>query len=179
MLVLFGDQWTPAAPILSVLAIAGTLFPIHVINLQVVLAQGRSQTFFRVEIWKKLVGIACVIVGSFFGIMGMAYSQIVVSLVALMLNTAPVSRSIGYGLFEQLRDLWDIPLCAAAMAAGVLLLRGYLSLSPLAELLVLSGAGALIYSTVGLIFRLPNFRSGLALLPLLLRRSSATDPTPA
>jgi hypothetical protein len=56
VITLFGDQWLPVAPILAVLALGGILLPIHVDNLQLLLAQGGSRRFFKLELIKKSGG---------------------------------------------------------------------------------------------------------------------------
>ena len=42
---LFGAQWDEAAPITTILALAGALLPLHVLNLQLLLAQARRGRF--------------------------------------------------------------------------------------------------------------------------------------
>lgn len=148
--VLFGAKWLPAAPILAILAWSGVVFPLHVINLQVLLAQGRTRTYFRVEITKKLIGLSAVLVGSYFGIFGLAIAQLTASATALFINTVPTKRSVGYGLFAQLQDLAGVLVAAAAMAGVVIGLRGMLALPAVPQLAVLAGAGAFTYGLVGL-----------------------------
>ncbi len=43
----FGAIWLPAAPILQVLCLAGLFWPVHVINLTVLAAQGHARLFLR------------------------------------------------------------------------------------------------------------------------------------
>ncbi|MEA3016229.1 MAG: hypothetical protein QOI38_951, partial [Sphingomonadales bacterium] len=170
LLVLFGPQWTPAAPVLTVLAFAGFLLPISAINLQVLLATGRSDSFFRVEIGKKLVGIAFVAIGSFFGIMGLAWAQLIFSVVALAMNLHTVAQVTSYTLMPQVRDLADILLPLAIMTAVVLVIEAILTGSPFVMVAVAVLAGALAYGLTGLGLRLPSFMEGLDLLPPRLRR---------
>jgi O-antigen/teichoic acid export membrane protein len=79
--VLFGERWLSVAPILQVLCIAGMFWPLQVINLNVLKAQGHSDLFFRLEIVKKIVGIISLLIGSFYGVMGIAWCQVAYSLV--------------------------------------------------------------------------------------------------
>jgi O-antigen/teichoic acid export membrane protein len=53
VLTLFGEQWLPCVPILQVLGLGGLLWPMHVMNLNILIAQGRSDLNFRIEIFKK------------------------------------------------------------------------------------------------------------------------------
>ena len=168
--VLFGAKWLPAAPILAILAWSGVVFPLHVINLQAMLAQGRTRTYFQIEFAKKTVGLAAVLVGSFFGIVGLALAQLGASLVALAINTAPTGRTLDYGLLRQLRDIVGIVWAAAAMAGVVLMLRPLVVLSPLPRLAVLVGAGGLAYAAAGLLVPNRSFRTALGMARSLLDR---------
>lgn len=147
--VLFGAQWTAAAPILSILAVAGLLLPLNAINLQILLALGGSATYFRVETVKKLAAIACVVVGSFYGIEGLAASQIVASVLAFLLGARPVSRRLQYPVRRQLADLIGIFLPGAAMFGAILLLKPFASADPIAALAFLVPVGALVYAVAG------------------------------
>lgn len=178
IVTLFGDQWVQAAQILSVLALSGTVLPLHVINLQLLLAQGCSGTFFRIGVLKKVFGIACVVVGSLYGVLGLAYSQLVFAVIALALNGGPTRRTLEYGPLRQLRDISDIVLATIVMAAAVLVLKSQLNYPPLIELLILVAAGAATYVFAGLLLRLRSFRAVLALLAIFLTRR-APDPLSA
>ncbi|HEY0130708.1 MAG TPA: polysaccharide biosynthesis C-terminal domain-containing protein, partial [Allosphingosinicella sp.] len=172
IVVLFGAKWLPAAPILSILAIGGILFPLHAINLQMVLAQGRTRIYLRNEIAKKMIGVTCMLVGSLFGIVGLAWSQVAYSLLAAIVNTRPSHVSLGYGLSKQLRDLSGIFLATLAMAAGIVLLKTLLDLDPLPTLGICSLAGGLLYLLTGFLVRSASFADALSLLPLHRLRAS-------
>lgn len=148
LLVMFGPQWREAAPLLAILAWSAVVFPLHVLNLQLLLAKGRTDTFFRVEIAKKVVGVASLIVGSLFGIIGLAWAQLFVSLVALVINIAPVARAIDCGVWQQLRNVSGIFAATAVMVAVVLSIRSILSVSVPLELAIvaITGAGAYLAS---------------------------------
>lgn len=115
--LMFGPQWIPAAPLLRILALAGLLHPLHVLNLQLLLSAGLSADYFRIEIWKKVVGVGFLAVGAYYGPAGLAWSQVALSLFALWINASRSHRLIGYGLSRQLADLWPT-LLAVGLAWG-------------------------------------------------------------
>lgn len=173
---LFGAKWLPAAPILAILALGGILYPLHVMNLQVLIAQGQSRLFFRIEILKKTAGITCVLIGSVFGIEGLAWSQVAASVIAMVLNSNPTRRSLGYSGWRQLWDLRGIFACAGVMAGVSVLaqwmMRGY---APQIQLLVVVPVAALAYGAAALMGRLRSLLDALAILrTLFLSRRVAT-----
>lgn len=169
IVTLFGDQWLEAAPVLSILALGGIFYPLQIINLQTLLAQGRADLFLRLEIAKKIVGVAILVVGSLFGLMGLAWSQAIFSLVALAINTWPIGRSLGYGAPSQLKDLGGVLVAATIMAATILLVRPLLSMGPQLNLLILGGLGTAVYVAAGMVLRVDHFHEALRLIRQMLR----------
>lgn len=151
VLVLFGEKWSPAAPILSILSVAGMLLPLHVVNLQILLAQGRSDRYLRIELAKKVTGIPCIVIGSLFGIEGLAYSVIVSGVLSFFMNAYYTRKSLGYGTFAQLADVSAAFVPSLMMAFVVIAARSYIHLPPLLELITLVGIGGVVYCAMALL----------------------------
>jgi teichuronic acid exporter len=142
---LFGTQWLPAVPILRVLCLAGIFWPLHVINLNVLMAQGHSRLMFRLEVSKKIVGVVCIGVGACFGVMGIAWSQVIVSTLAFGINAHYSRQLLDYGVFAQSRDFLPALGIAAPMAIVVYTMSIFWQALPPVELLVLVAAGGTIF----------------------------------
>lgn len=121
--LVFGRQWLAAAPALQVLCLAGLLWPLHAINLQALIAQGRTDFFFRLEIVKKVLGILLLSVGAFFGLMGIAWSQVLFSVLAFGVNAHYSRVYLKYSAWQQLRDAGPAILIATVMAVCIYALR--------------------------------------------------------
>jgi teichuronic acid exporter len=160
----YGHKWLPAGPVLAILAVSGILFPLQVINLQVLLAHGKSNVFLKLEIAKKVVGIALVIVGCLFGVIGIAVSQAAFACIALILNAGPTSSLIAYSLPQQLRDCLPSLAASAAVMGALWLAAPLLLLSPAMKLLALLTLGGLLYLFVALACRIGPFRDMLTML---------------
>jgi teichuronic acid exporter len=169
--VLFGPQWLPAAPVLSILALGGILFPLHVINLQYVLAQGQSATFIRIEVIKKALGIICVVIGSVFGVIGLAWSQVVYSVIGLVVNAGPARRDLRYGPLRQLLDLGVIAAVTFLMALVVYVVRASLTAGPIQTLAICTLTGAATYASLGWLSASSVFRDPMTLLISALART--------
>jgi teichuronic acid exporter len=114
--LLYGARWVTAAPILSVLALGSALWPVHVLNLAAISAQGRSDLFFRLEIIKQIASIALVLAFAHWGPLAIAWSALWAGLFSAGLNTYYSERLLGYGWFAQLTDQWPT-LALSAVAA--------------------------------------------------------------
>jgi teichuronic acid exporter len=162
--VLFGDKWLPAARVLSILAGSGLLFPLQVLNLQLLLALGESRTYFKLEIIKKSVGVCLVVAGSFLGVEGLAYSMLTLALVALFVNVEPVRRGIGAGVWTQIVELRGVIVATAVMIVTLVIVRPWLPAAPMVRLPLLTVIGGCCYLGLGFGARLHGFPEVWALV---------------
>jgi len=174
ILALYGQKWLPAAPIMSVTTLSGMLLPLQILNLNLILAAGQSRTYFRLELLKKAAGIVIVGVGCFFGLIGVAWSALVISIVAYLINSYPTADIIKYNSLNQIADLKGPIFVTAVMAAAVFILKQMIHLPPWPSLLLLSGIGAVIYLGIGFLCGIRQFREALDLLKSVAARRLAS-----
>ena len=166
--VLFGAQWQPAVPILRVLCLAGVLLPLHMLNLNCLMAQGHSRLMFRLELTKKLVGLVLLGAGSYFGVMGIAWAMVVLSVIGLMINAHYTKRFLGYGVGAQVRDFAAILVAGIVMAISVSVLSMFWTAAPLPKLIGLVAVGVVVFFAIVLPARLDAFHD----VATLFRRAS-------
>ncbi|MEF3083826.1 lipopolysaccharide biosynthesis protein [Luteimonas sp. SMYT11W] len=116
--LLYGDNWAPAGPLLSLLALSAVFWPLHVLNLAAVSAIGKADLVLRLEIVKTLVTIPLVMVAAFIGVTAVAGAVFISSLLCVVINTWHSQRLFGYGLRAQLRDALPT-VVLALMSTGV------------------------------------------------------------
>lgn len=156
IVVLFGEAWRPAAPILQVLTIAGIFWPLHVINLNVLKAQGHSNLFFRLEIIKKVLGAALLMVGSIFGVIGIAWSQAIFGLIGFIINAHFTGKFLDYGVLRQTREVFAILIVSAAMGGVVYWFSDVLMYGVYGMLSVQISIGVLFYFVIAWLVKLPG-----------------------
>jgi len=132
---LFGEKWNACVPYLQVLSIGGVLWPLHIINLSALKALGRSDLFFKVEAFKKILGVSAIIVTSAISVLAMAWSVVALGIASFFVNAHFVGLLLGYSAGSQLRDalpclvagasmmfcLWTVGKCLSPMASAWLL----------------------------------------------------------
>ena len=154
--LLLTDKWLPCVPYMRIFCITYMFWPIHTANLNAIKALGRSDLFFKLEIWKKAVGLVVLLSTMWFGVMVMAYSLLFTSVVSQIINTWPNRKLLKYGYLEQLKDILPGILLAAVM--GILV--SLFNILPLAQWLILIiqiPSGIIIYLFGSLLFRLESF----------------------
>jgi len=132
VVILYGSRWTPAAPILTILAVSASFWPLHVLNLAAINAQGRSDLFFRLAVIKKTVAIGLIVLAASRGPLAIAWAVLAASLFSVAVNTHYSKKLLGYGMLAQLVDqTGTMALSLLAALAGWLVL-GSMSTGPIA-----------------------------------------------
>lgn len=154
-----GESWIEAAPFLSVLSLVGLLYPFHAINLNLLTVKGRSDLILSIGVVKKLVGFFLLLCALPFGVLIVACSQLVASILAVIPNTHYSKKLIDYGMREQSRDAL-LPLVFAAIAVGTSWVVGIaMGLDgPVARLSVAVAVASVSYLAMAIIADLPGGR---------------------
>lgn len=119
IVVLLTAKWLPVAYMLQILCPVGLLFVINTFNLNIFNATGRTDLALKVEIYKKVLMVALIVVSLRIGFEALLYSQIVVALIELLFNTYYTRKLIGLGLLPQLKYLMPVLLSASVMAVAI------------------------------------------------------------
>lgn len=114
--MVYGPRWLAASPMLTLLALAGAVWPLHVLNLSALTAQGRSDRFFRLDLIKNLTVVVMTFVAARWGAVAVAAAALVSSLCGVGINTWYTRKMLGYGLAAQMRDQLPTLLTAAVAA---------------------------------------------------------------
>lgn len=157
VLVLLTEKWAACVPYLQLLCVAALLFPMHLMNLNILQALGRSDLFLRLEIIKKILIVINIAITWRWGILAMIYGMIVTSIIGYYLNSYYTGVLISYPLREQVTDLVpylivSIVMGIAVYAVGLLHFSHHWSM-----LLVQITTGIVIYVFLCRIFRLKVF----------------------
>lgn len=151
------DKWLPSAPLLQLLCLAGMLYPIHALNLNLLNVKGRSDLFLRLEIVKKLILTAAILLTFQAGVQMMIIGQVVTSYIILFINTYYTKKLIGYGIKDQIKDLSTIFL----LSAGAALLAWsitFLSIADIFKLIFGSFAGIGFYLGIACYFNIGHIK---------------------
>lgn len=105
-IVLVGEKWLQSAYFLQIICWAGMLYPLHALNLNMLQVQGRSDLFLKLEILKKIIGIVPIALGIFIDIYYMLIGSVIMSLLSYYLNAYYSGPFIGYGMKEQISDIF-------------------------------------------------------------------------
>lgn len=124
--VVFGDQWTDMVPVLRVMCISGFLGGIININDSLLTSQGQTGLLLKVVTIEKIILVAGIAAGSFFGIMGLAWGKVGSSFLCVLIRLYVQRRVLHVSLLAWLGDFVKIGTAFLITAVCVFPLYYYL-----------------------------------------------------
>jgi len=173
--LIFGSKWTEMVPYFQLLAIAGMLYPIHALNLNILQVKGRSDLFLYLEIIKTIIPTVLIVVVIWMdlGMMALVAMVVVDSYLSLFINIYYSGREISYGVKEQIKDLLPIFAVSFSMGAVVYIIGKLLPYSELVTLILQIGIGIVFYIGVCKLFKLKEFETVYNLLVPVIKKIKA------
>ena len=168
--LLLTEKWLPCVPYLRIFCFSYAFYPLHTANLNAIKAMGRSDLFLKLEVIKKAVGVAVLLVTMRYGVYAMALSLLFTSVLAQIINSAPNKKLLGYSYLSQLKDM--LPAIALSLLMGACVYP--LHLLPWGDLPVLIAqvfVGAAVYIAASCLLKLDTFNYILSIVKKLLHRS--------
>lgn len=113
----FKESWAPSIPYLQLMCVIGALYPLHVINVNLLLVKGKSGLLLKIGIVKRAVSISILFLTIPYGVTGIIVGQIISSFFALIPNTYFTAKLVNYSLLDQVKDV--IKPYGSALIAGL------------------------------------------------------------
>ena len=141
------DKWEGAIYLLQILCFSLMWYPIHAINLNLLQVKGRSDYFLKLEVIKKILGVAILCFTIPLGLTAMCYGRVFGSVVCLGINTHYTNKIIGYGFTKQMRDL--LPILIHTLVMGAIVFAVVRLLPTLWLQLIVGTLAGMVYYLVG------------------------------
>lgn len=154
--LLLTEKWLPSVPFLRVFCIIFAFQPIQTANLNAIKAMGRSDLFLRLEIIKKSIGIAILLIVMRHGVFAIALSLLLYNVIAQILNSSPNWKLLGYSYFEQLKDIFPY-IGLAGLMAIIIYPISLLGWNDIVTIILQVLLGAIIYISGSIVFKMDIF----------------------
>ena len=174
--LLLTEKWLFCVPYLRIFWFTYAFYPIHTANLNAIKAIGRSDVFLKLEIAKKVVGMALLLSSIWFGVMAMAYTLLISAVVSSFINAFPNRKFLGYGYLEQIKDILPSIILSAVMGVAVFFIN-FIPIHDVLKLCIQVPLGAAIYIVGAKVFKFESFTYILNMVKNLFRRKK-TKPNP-
>lgn len=154
--LLLTEKWLPCVPYLWIACFTYGIWPVHTANLEALKAIGRSDLFLKLEIIKKAVGLAVLLLTIPHGVMVMASSTVLTSIIGAFINAYPNTKILGYTYREQLSDMLPAMLWSALMILILLPIQKWIP-SDFLSIAVSVVIGAVYYVAVSILTKSSAF----------------------
>lgn len=116
VVLLLTETWINAVPFVQILCVSYFFRPITISNWEAIKALGYSDITLKLEILKKIIDIAILVVTAMIGVYAIAIGQVIFNLICVFINLAPNKKLLNYGIKEQLVDA--VPTLFVALLVG-------------------------------------------------------------
>lgn len=170
--LLLTEKWLPCVPYMRIFCFSYAFYPLHTANLNAIKAMGRSDLFLKLEIIKKVIGVAVLAITLPYGVYAMALSLLFTSVLSQLINSWPNAKLLSYSYAKQLRDMLPAILLSVVMGLAVypVTLLGWSDWLTLPVQVIL---GAVVYIAGSVFFKLDSFNYLLSILKKFARRGEA------
>lgn len=102
---LFTDKWLPSVNYLEILLLSGFGYPLSSLLVNVLSSRGNSKAFLKLEIIKKSIFSLNLLNAVYYGIENYLYGLIVVSFLAVFLNSLFASKELDVGILKFIKPI--------------------------------------------------------------------------
>ena len=177
--LVLGAHWEKAVPVVQILAWVGIVQAVQVINMDILLARGRSRTMFRFAIVVTAAHLAAFTIGLQWGVIGVAAAYAISTTLVEPAQTVLAARALNVSPMIFVRAIFGVFQAALGMALAVLALRLVLvdaGVGASGRLVLCILAGVVVYGVLCL-WRVPELTAEAR--DLLSRRRGRSAPVVA
>ncbi|MCI6511012.1 MAG: lipopolysaccharide biosynthesis protein [Prevotella sp.] len=157
VIALITPKWLPCVILLQILCFSKMWYPIHAMNLNLLLVKGRTDLFLKLEVIKKIYGIIILVCTLPLGLVIFCCGSIVNCLISLVINTWYNGKLVDFGFLSQMKDLLPIFLLSL-FVSGIVLGVTYIIPNEWLQILVGGLVGTVLYVGVAYILKMHELK---------------------
>lgn len=158
------EKWLYSAVLLIPICLNYMWYPVHAINLNLLQVKGRSDLFLKLEIWKKVIGVAILCGTVPLGLYWMCWGGVLSSIIALVINTHYTGLLIKLGFWKQMKDLLPILILSLSMGVAVWSLVTFVKMPSGGALAAGVATGLVFYAGFSKLFGFKEYSEIIALV---------------
>ncbi len=151
--LILGKQWIPSVPFFQLLSIYGILYPLNVLNINILNVKGYPGVYLKITIFKNCIRLIGIFLALPYGIWAILSAEAFTVLLIYLLNGYYGGRLIGYFLKDQIIDIIPIVLISLVSASIAYFVTSVLSFAN-SIIIVSSGiiTGYITYVLLAILF---------------------------
>ncbi len=171
IITLLTEKWTNCIIFLQISCIGFAFMPIQTANLTAINSLGRSDIYLKLEIIKRIITIATLILTTPFGIYPLAIGQAICNILFSFINAFPNKKLLNYKYYEQIEDILPALIQSLLMASLIFFLNKILTFQNNILLIIDILIGIIVYIIFSIISHNKSF---IYLIKIFKERKSKT-----
>lgn len=114
IILAFSDKWAAAIPLLQVLAIGASVYPLYSLISSLLQSVGKSGLLLKIEIARNILSLASIFISINYGVIGLVWGVSIVSVIAFGWGFYFSGKCIEYNLKEVAKDICPYLVIAIA-----------------------------------------------------------------
>lgn len=106
VLFLLSEKWEECIPFLQILCLSTLPTHISAINLNLLQVKGRSDLFLNLEIIKRVISVAMMVIAVQWGVAAVCWALVIYGQIAIVINTYYTGKLLGIGYWTQMKDFF-------------------------------------------------------------------------
>ena len=168
--IVLTDKWLAAVPLLQWLCFAQIINSIRVINMNMLIASGKSGQYLKMDFIKLPVAVVALIITIPLGLKAIVLGQVVTAVVAYIFSALLSGKIFGYGLLAQLGDMISVIFVTFITALIVYIICSFIEILML-KLIIGVLTGIVVYFSVSYIFNIEELKELQFLVRYLINRN--------
>lgn len=121
------DKWIECVLIIQILCISYVWYPVHIININILQAVGRSDLVLKIEIYKKIIGVAVLLFSLPFGIIWMCWGRVIYCGIELFINMYFTNKILNIAYAVQFKGIIPFLIYSVAMVIVLFVISAFIS----------------------------------------------------
>lgn len=164
IVLLVGETWLPAAPILQMMCVIGVLYQFVRLNSIVLTTNGLAGLALKFELVKRGFLLLAVCLAVAHGVLAMVLGHVIQTVLALIISGVVTHRIVNYGVFRQIVDIGPYGIIAIVLGYFCAMFLKFSDIAPFVEVAVISAVFGCSYLLSLYIFRLRGLQEILAMV---------------
>ncbi|MGC9374925.1 MAG: lipopolysaccharide biosynthesis protein [Bacteroidales bacterium] len=106
IILLLTEKWATIIPYFQLLCLGGMLHPFNSVNINLLVAKGRSDLNLKISFIKDMIRIINIVITYRWGIMAIIIGETLIQVISLFINTYFIKRLFDYSLIEQIKEVY-------------------------------------------------------------------------
>ena len=168
--LLYGAKWDLSAPYFQLLCVGGMIYTMNSLNGSIVKAQGKGTLYFTIHICQRILGLVLMFLGIRYSVKGLLMAVVISNFINYISFSVANGKLLGYGLWLQLKDVFQSLLLSIISGLVVFVLGRCLPFHPFIVMAIQIVIFIIVYWSGSVLLKLDGYYTYLDVIKQLINQ---------